>query len=378
MSSSGESPGSSKRTIGFVLSGGGSRAAYQVGALRALCNYIEASGDPVGVVVGSSIGAVNGLILASCMKRGLRTAVEELTQLWSIRTFRNSFAGSPSMAFLRSIKMAMLKYSRKPGPEATQDAIFDPTPLMQCIDSVLEREGGLLPSARSSDLHSVAVMTTMEGKNRKPLLFLSSTQKLEGEMMKGASFDVHHAEGLTAKHAFASAALPTVLPPVTLDVDGAKVSLVDGGISQNIPVDPAVRLGAERVIIIDISGRHWWLDHYGEKHDKRPDWEVPAGSDTFCLRPPETLSVRCNRALGPILKASVGGSTASFIAALGPTWPVFSLVRKKLGEDLAYEALSYIALHPAYSQALMEVGYNDTVKLLHDKGQKLFSRETHE
>ena len=50
--------------------------------------------------------------------------------------------------------------------------------------------------------------------------------------------------------------------------------------------------------------------------------------------------------------------------ACGALWPLFTLVKAKLGEDLAYEVMSYGALDPDYMNALMEQGYHDTVALL--------------
>ncbi|MEZ4753654.1 MAG: patatin-like phospholipase family protein [Bdellovibrionota bacterium] len=92
-------------------------------------------------------------------------------------------------------------------------------------------------------------MTTKEGiEERKPLLFLSSHTDFEEDLLKGASFEVYRVDELHAVHGFASAALPSVLPPVEIDTDQGMIRLVDGGISQNVPVDPCVRLGASRVI----------------------------------------------------------------------------------------------------------------------------------
>ncbi len=371
-----EKKGTSK--IGLVLSGGGSRAAYQVGDLKALLPYIDEKDEPISVVVGSSIGAVNGIALSACLKQGLAYAVGKIEEMWLERTFRNTFHGSPSMAFFRSVKVAILRYARNPGPHATNEAIFDPTPLMQRVDSVIDAHGGLLPENRAAQLKGVAVMTTIEGKERKPLLFLSSNEKLDKERMNGASFEVCHVPMLSAKHGFASAALPTVLPPVELDVEGGRIKLVDGGISQNVPVDPAVRMGADKVIVVDVSGRQWWLDRYGEPHDKRPDWEVPAGLETYCFLPPQLFVCKTKKALGPVLRDSVGRNNRDFIQALGPVWPIFSLIKKKLGEDLAYEVLSYIALHPEYSRAAIEAGYNETAALLRKRRELIFKRAVYD
>jgi hypothetical protein len=215
-------------------------------------------------------------------------------------------------------------------------------------------------------------MTTIEGVQRKPLLFLSSHHELSPEELKGASFEMCYVQELTAKHGFASAALPSILPPVELDTDAGRVRLVDGGISQNVPVDPAVRLGAHRIIVIDISGRTWWFDRYGEPHDTRPSWEVPAGEDTFCFRPPQTLTIRNTRGFGPLLKQAVGSSRKRFTDSCGALWPLFTLVKAKLGEELAYEVMSYVALDPEYLNALMEVGYHDTVALMKRRARHKF------
>ena len=320
---------SARASIGFVLSGGGSRAAYQVGALKALTNVIERSDSPISVIVGSSIGAVNSLVLGTCLIDGYRSAVEQLEDLWLERTFSNSFSGAPSMTFLRAVKIALLKYARDPGPHASDDSIFDPTPLVNRISGMLQERDGFKISSCHPDLFAVGAMTTVEGPQRKPLLFLCSREPLDESDLVGASFEAHHVDHLTAHHGFASAALPTVLPPVELNTDQGTIRLVDGGISQNIPVDPAVRLGAERVIILDVSGRDWWFDQYGEAHDTRPDWEIAAEPETFCLRPPETMVARCAKPLGPLLKDAVGRTTRTFIQALGATWPVYTLIKRK-------------------------------------------------
>ena len=138
----------------------------------------------------------------------------------------------------------------------------------------------------------------------------------------------------------------------------------DGGISDNIPVDPAVRLGAERVIVIDASGRRWWFDHYGEPHDTRPSWEVVAQEETFCYFPRKNLEIMTKRPLGQLLKETAGRSRGDFIAALGPTWPIFKILKHKMGEDLAYEVMSYVALHPGYFEAVEELGFQETQELL--------------
>lgn len=355
--------------LALVLSGGGARAAYQAGALKALIPFLKE--NPIRIVTGSSIGAINGLVFSACLKEGVEAAVHELQSLWHERTFKNTFHGSPSSAFLRAIKMAFFQYL-SPGPNPTSDSIFDPTPLMERIDGVITRYGGLRPEDRCPSLDAVSVITTVEGPTRKPLVFVSSHRRVEDRIMGGAAFEFCYVEDITAKHGFASAALPSVLPPVEIDTADGMVRLVDGGISSNVPVDPAMRLGAERVIAIDVSGRDWWLDRYNEPLDRAPTWEVPAGTGSFCLRPPYIFMRRIGKPLGPILKEAVSSSTRKFIAAVGPTWPCFTLLKNKLGEDVAYETMSYVALDTDYLQAIMELGYTETLSSLRNRKEPGF------
>lgn len=368
-------PPSEKGNIGIVLSGGGARAAYQAGALKALVPYLSKPGNEVRVIIGSSIGAINGLLLGAGLNSGVEPAIDEIISLWQERNFKNTFSGSPSQTFFKAIKVAILQYM-SPGPNPNNDSIFDPTPLKNRIDETLKKFGGLHPAERHPMLDAVAVMTTIEGEERKPLVFLSANSDLDESALEGSWFEVSNKKNLTAKHGFASAALPSILPPVELDTNKGKVRLVDGGISANIPIDPAVRMGAQRIITVDVSGRKWWLEHFKEPADTRPSWEVPSGFDTFCLRPPDTFTIRCQKPLGPILKEVVGKSTRKFIKAVGPTWPLFSLLKNKLGEEVAYETMSYVALDSDYLNAIIECGYLETKEMLKKRVYPQFHETT--
>lgn len=362
-----------RQPFGLVLSGGGTRTAYQIGALRALIPYIEQTSSGVSVIAGSSIGAVNGIMLGTCLRKtDLATATDEVERIWRERTFRNTFAGSPSMAFLRAIQVAMVRY-RSPGPVATNKAIFDPTPLMNQVDSVLTQYRLMPDSAAGEILKAVAVMTTLEGAKRTPLLFVEGKESQTLHLFEGASYRAVHVEALTARHGFASAALPSVLPAVELDLEDQKVRLVDGGICENVPVDPTMRLGAERIIVLDASGREWWANHYGTPHDEHPSWEVRAQEQSFCLAPMESIILRNKTALGIVLRDAVKHSLKARMQALGPTWPIFKLLKQKMGEDLAYEVLTYVALDADYVAGLIDQGYNDMKQLLqrHDQQANL-------
>jgi predicted acylesterase/phospholipase RssA len=352
---------------GLVLSGGGVRAAYQVGALKALSSKFESQENLINVIVGSSIGSINGLILGAALSKNFGEGVSILELLWKERTYRNTFSGHPSAAFFRAMSMAINQWI-SPGPKPTNKSIFDPTPLYTRVDSVIQHYGGLNPDQRAPCLDAIGIMTTIEGQSRKPLLFVSTSKSLADKVAVGATFSVSMVSDIGARHGFASAALPSVLPPVELDTEAGTVKLVDGGISQNVPVDPAVRLGAQEVYVIDISGRDWWLNRTGDAHDTRPKWEIAADDFTHCEMPEILHVYRCRSALGSILKQSVHGSTRKFMRAVGPVWPLFSLLKNKLGEEIAYEVMSYVALDEDYQLGLMETGFSETMTEIMRRG----------
>ena len=116
--------------------------------LDSISPYLKNKEHPISVIIGSSIGAINGLVLAACLKEGIEESVRELELMWRERTFRNTFRGSPGMAFLRAIKVAFLQYL-SPGPKADGGSVFDPSPLMERVDGVIKAHGGLTPAARA-------------------------------------------------------------------------------------------------------------------------------------------------------------------------------------------------------------------------------------
>src|SRR6476646_6107424 len=71
-----------KRRNGLVLPGGGARGAYQAGALKAVCDILNASAIPFPVIVGASVGAINAVSLAT-HATDFRQGVARLVDFWS-------------------------------------------------------------------------------------------------------------------------------------------------------------------------------------------------------------------------------------------------------------------------------------------------------
>jgi NTE family protein len=181
----------------FVLAGGGSLGAVEVGMLRVLA----AHGLRADLVIGASVGAINAAYYAA---NPTPAGVAELTRIWAGLRTRDVFPISPVRGFFGFI--------------GWQDAFVDPSPLRQ----LLARE---LPYGRLEETpvpcHIVAT-----------------------DVLDGREVVLSKGDAVTAL--LASAAIPAVFPPVAY---GGK-TLIDGGVASNTPIATAISLGAERVIVL--------------------------------------------------------------------------------------------------------------------------------
>ena len=78
--------------IGLVLAGGGARGAYEIGALAELAPALEARGERVEIVVGTSAGALNAAFLAAGAHRPLGDVLADGLRTWRSIHFRDVLA----------------------------------------------------------------------------------------------------------------------------------------------------------------------------------------------------------------------------------------------------------------------------------------------
>jgi len=181
----------------FVLAGGGSLGAVEVGMLEALVE----SGIRADLVVGASVGAVNGAFFAG---RPDLEGVRALRTIWEGLRARSVFPFSPLGNLL--------------GVLAMRNHIVDPGPFHRLVAKHLPYR--MLEDARVP-IHVVA------------------TNVLSGRQ-------VVLSRGPAEPAVLASAAIPGVFPPVRIGGD----YLFDGGIAINTPIAAAIDLGAERIIVL--------------------------------------------------------------------------------------------------------------------------------
>jgi NTE family protein len=228
----------SKPLLGTALLGGGARAAYQVGVLTWLAEHLPAAHLPL--VAGVSAGAANAMALASMESLG--ESVARLRRGWqrlSDEEIFDSFPSGRSYSVFGCLREAV---RRVQGSRGTFAGLFDDRPIRRFVSSCTSFTG-LDANVLSGRLHAVA-LTASSYNTGKSVTFFQGRPLLE-------SWTRSHGSGvatrLTLNHIMASGAIPFLFPPIRIGDD----LFGDGNVRQQFPLSPLVRLGADRILVVD-------------------------------------------------------------------------------------------------------------------------------
>ena len=354
----------------LVLSGGGARAAYQVGVLAALAELAPDLETPI--ITGVSAGAVNAVALAA--HRGpLGAAVAALRRDWERLEARHVFGVRPvSLAgAVARLLFRGITGGRKAG--AAFHGLVDPAPLRRFlsrhsflagIDRNITR-GRLRAVALSATSYADgATVTFVQGAEDVPTW--TRAQRYAWRTI------------LTVDHVLASSAIPIIFPAVRI---GDRY-FGDGSVRQTAPLAPAIHLGAGRIIAISVRGTA-----AVRRREERVAY--PSSAQLFgllfhsvFLDAVETDAERLDRMnrvlrhLTPDQQAAAGVRTIGLlllqpsrdvgVMARGyPTHlsPLPAAVLRAMGarQPRATDFVSYLLFDRQYVADLMDLGYHDTV-----------------
>jgi NTE family protein len=231
--------------LALMLSGGGARAAYQVGVLRLLSREFP---DVVpGILTGVSAGGINAAYLAA-HQEPYPEKVENLAEVWSNIRIDDVFRVDLRDLAARSLRWGgrLLAGGKYPLPPAR--SMVDTAPLRTLLERLLASGGGeirgIAESLRAGWLRAVALTassyTTGQSMTWVQACDDCGIRTWERPQRKSVACQ------LRVDHVIASSALPFFFPAV--EVDGAWYG--DGGIRLTAPLSPAVHLGARRILAV--------------------------------------------------------------------------------------------------------------------------------
>jgi NTE family protein len=226
----------------LVLPGGGARAAFQVGVLKALAELLpERTANPFPIISGTSAGAINSIVLAS-KARHFCLAVTELERVWG---------GFHSGQVFRTDSPTMLKSSLHWAAAiilggfivGMPKSLLDNSPLRALLSRNV-RFPRIQKSIDDGHLHAVAITAAGYGSARSMSFFQGAPRIRSWSRTRRIGVR----QPLHLDHLMASIAVPLIFPPVMIGGE----YFGDGAMRQATPLSPAIHLGADRILVIGV------------------------------------------------------------------------------------------------------------------------------
>ncbi len=252
---------------GIVLPGGGARAAYQVGVLKAIARMLPpGSPCPFPVITGTSAGAINAVALA-CYADRFRAGVRALESVWSSFRTHHVYRTDAAAVFRSGLHWMATVFLGGLG-RRNPHSVFDNEPLMGLLaDRIpVDRIQGHIDSGI---LHAVSVTVSSYRSGRSVTFFQGSPA---AEPWRRARREGRRAT-IGVAHMMASAAVPLVFP--ARSVDGEYCG--DGAMRQVMPLSPALRLGARRLLVVGVRDESPAVAPPPGTFDSRPNLGQIAG-----------------------------------------------------------------------------------------------------
>lgn len=239
----------------LVLSGGGARAAYQVGVLQAIARLQRLNGQqdkasPFNILVGTSAGAMNAAAVA-CGADQFGLTVGRMARSWR-NVHTDQVYRADSLAMLRAgahwISVLSLGWMLTRWLRMHPRSVLDNQPLRGVLKELVPLER--LPQLfADGHLHGLAVTASSYAMGDQ-MTFYQAAQTMR-PWFRSRRRAV--AQTLTHDHLLASSAIPFIFPAQSLAVDGQNSWFGDGTMRQMSPIAPAIHLGAERVLVVGVG-----------------------------------------------------------------------------------------------------------------------------
>lgn len=377
---------------GLILMGGGARAAYQVGVLKGLAAILRdarrgldpsiAQGhNPFQIIVGTSAGAINATALA-CRADNFQEAVAQLVHVWenfhAEQVYRSDVLGVVR-AGARWLTLLSIGWMVRKSLRLRPKSLLDNGPLSALLANMIDRPR-LQRAFERGHLRALAVTASGYTSGRHVTFYQSPHRyQIPTKLQR-----VFVPADITLEHLLASSAIPFIFPAVALPFGDGFEFFGDGAMRQIAPISPAIRLGAERVLVIGagqlghpgvLSGADphaypslaqiashalssIFLDALAsdiervQRINRIAEALTPEQQQALDLRPVETLVIAPSERLD--------GIAAQYTGALPrPVRALLDMLGAHRGSGAGLA--SYLLFESAYTRVLIDLGYADSV-----------------
>lgn len=366
------------KRLALVLTGGGARAAYQAGAVRALAELWPQRHSPFKVITGVSAGSINASLLAHYAD-DFQTGAQKLWSLWHNLTIDQVFK-TDSLTLLR-LGFSVLRDLTVGGfsPRTVSSRLLDTTPLRGLIERNVDFDR-LHAMVRGGDLAAFAVTCTNYHIGSAVTFF--DAEPSVTEWARNNHLGVR--ENLKSDHILASSSIPVFFPAVKL----GNAHFGDGTVRLLAPLSPSLRMGATSLMAVGVR-KPFTAVRLAEQN-QRPGREISFADIAGVVLNAvflDTLETDLERLLR--FNKALHGMTPEARSSLQQSWRIIEAESQQPSRDLGLGASgqserypfvlrhllrglgvnrrrgsdvsSYLAFDYHYTAKLLRIGYNDVM-----------------
>jgi NTE family protein len=228
----------------LVLSGGGARGAYQVGVLKAIADlHPKNSCNPFSIISGTSAGAVNAVALAASANN-FRLAVKKVEKIWgSLHVDKVYKAGAWDLLSALS-RLAGSLFNQGVG-RSRPLSLLNNDPLRELLNQSIQFKN-IQKRIDKGYLDAVGVSATGYTSGENVTFFQGRPEVVKWRQGRRVGVPA----SLNVSHILGSSAIPAILPAEKI----SREYFGDGALRQLAPISPAIHMGADRVMVIGVSG----------------------------------------------------------------------------------------------------------------------------
>ncbi|GAB2916549.1 patatin-like phospholipase family protein [Paralcaligenes ginsengisoli] len=388
---------------GLVLTGGGARAAYQVGVLQGVLDILDPAhsaqfSNPFKVICGSSAGAINAVALG-CHANAPHVALDHIRRLWeNLHTGMVYKADSAGLVFtgLRWLGMLSLGWLVPHMRNRNPRSLLDNRPLVELLSATLDFDR-LHQNLSLGHLEALAI-TASGYTSGEHLTFYQSHRTIQPwrrSLRRAVPCNID------VTHLMASSSIPFIFPAEAMSLGSQVEWCGDGSMRQLAPLSPAIHLGAKKIFVIGTGHQD---DTHPELRQEDPKYPTlaqiggqalsnifldslsmdlermdrinellaqlpPNALQSQTLRPVSTLAITPSRSLDGIAMEHLDQmprAARTLFRVLG--------VSSGSGSSTGGALISYLLFEASYTQALIRLGRADSMS--HVEEVQAFFKET--